>query len=205
VSVRETNRFPGKGSIVTRPAQGLTSAQFAFRELAMENRVRRPSAIDDPGGGVLLESHFQVAYVTTDIARACEVLKRRYGLKAFQQVEGDMPDGRGYMRAAFGWAGPVMYELIQAEGPGAAFYTQRLPQEGFAIRHHHLGYLVESRAAWDALMARIAREGWSVAFRAQMPDFMDAIYIEAPELEHYLEYMLPEPAGVAFLEAIPRS
>jgi hypothetical protein len=171
----------------------------------MRNVVRRPALASDNGSDFLRQNHFQVAYVTTDLARACEVLGQRYGLKDYKFMEGEMPAGDGYLRVGIGWVGGTMYELIQAEGPGGTFYTSRLPAEGFAIRHHHLGYFLETQDEWDALEARIAREGWKVAFRSVMPGFLSAIYIEAPELEHYLEYIYPEPAGVEFFESTPNN
>jgi hypothetical protein len=170
----------------------------------MQQLVRRPAAMANPGAGVLLENHFQVAYATSDLERALEVVDARYGLRNFHRVEGEMPSG-GYLRGAFGWAGPVMYEFIQAEGPGSEFYTKRLPLHGFAIRHHHLGYLVDSQEGWDALLARIDRDAWKVVFNMHMEGFMRAVYIEAPELEHYLEYLFPEPAGVEFFEGLPNN
>jgi hypothetical protein len=170
----------------------------------MEHIVRRPPAMERPGASVLLESHFQVAYVTSDIDRCLQVADERYGLKKLHRVEGEMPSG-GYLRAAFGWAGPLMYEFIQADGPGADFYNKRLPLGGFAIRHHHLGYLIEDQERWDALEARIAREGWKVVFDVRTEGFLRAIYIEAPEFEHYLEYILPEAGGVAFFESLPNN
>jgi hypothetical protein len=175
-----------------------------LKEDWMRNLVRRPSTMRRPGASVLLEDHFQVAYTTNDIDRCLQVVKERYGLQNFHRVEGEMPTG-GYLRGAFGWAGPVMYEFIQADGPGGAFYNKRLPLGGFAIRHHHLGYLVESQARWDALQERIARENWKVVFDMRQEGLMRATYIEAPEFEHYLEYIFPEPAGIEFFEGLPNN
>jgi hypothetical protein len=173
-------------------------------EKSMNHIVRRPRQLD-PGADFMRQSHFQVAYVTTDLVRAKAIVGEHYGLTQFKEIEGEMPRGDGYLRVSIGWVGSVMYEFIQAEGPGAEFYTSRLPKEGFAIRHHHLGYLVESQAGWEALEARIAREGRPVVFRSEMEGFMRAIYIDAPELGHYLEYIYPEPPGVEFFESAPNN
>jgi hypothetical protein len=169
----------------------------------MPHIVRRPASRGPAADGLFLQSHFQVAYVTTDLERACELLRTRYDLGDFEQVGGEMPTGNGHMKVALSWAGGIMYELIEASGPDGEFYTRRLPKDGFAIRHHHLGYLVESRADWDALHQRIAAEHWTVPFRIDTEGYMSAVYIDAPELGHYLEYIFPEDAGVAFFENIP--
>jgi hypothetical protein len=170
----------------------------------MRHVVRRPT-LTAPADGFLLQDWFQVAYVTTDIERAKQVLGERYGLTAYKDNSADLPEGDGHMWVALAWAGPTMYEIIQAEGPDCEFYTRRLPKDGFAIRHHHLGYLVDSEAAWAGLEARIARESLTVPLQSNMPGFLRALYVEAPELGHYLEYIFPEAAGVEFLESAPNN
>ncbi len=35
--------------------------------------------------------------------------------------------------------------------------------------------------------------------------FMRCCYVEAPELGHYLEYILPEAAGIEFFESVPNN
>ncbi|TAL01057.1 MAG: hypothetical protein EPO08_11630 [Rhodospirillaceae bacterium] len=170
----------------------------------MKGFVNRPPERFSPGKGVLRNDHFQMAYVTSDIARACAIFTDRYGLREYQRMEGEMPGG-GYIRIALAWAGGTMFELIQAEGAAAAFYTDRLPPAGFAIRHHHLGYFIRNEPEWEALGKEIETGGWKVVFNSNMEGFMRACYIEAPELGHYLEYILPEPAGIDFFNSVPIS
>jgi hypothetical protein len=167
-------------------------------------QVARP-ALTSPRDSFLRKEHFQIAYVTNDIARARDTLASRYGIANYHNVEGEMPTGGGYMRVALAWAGGTMYELIQAEGPNAAFYHNRLTSRDFQMRHHHFGYLIGDLGEWTALERKIAQEKWKVAFSVETAGFMRAIYIEAPELDHYLEYIFPEPAGAQFLENIPNN
>jgi hypothetical protein len=164
----------------------------------MTDLVARPPVQPSGGDGFLTKMHFQVAYVTSDLARAKALFAERYGLKGYAEMGGDDPATGDSLNVALAWAGGTMYELIEAHGPAWGFYHSRLPAEGFAVRHHHLGYLLQSEAEWDALEAEIARQGRAVAFRAVMDGFMRAIYIDAPELGHYLEYIYPEADGVAF-------
>jgi hypothetical protein len=168
----------------------------AFRNKAPERTAQRNQ--------ILRNDHFQVAYVTNDLARACRTLSDRYGIKGFRDDGGQLPAG-GQMNLALAWAGGIMFELIEASGPGAALYNERLPAEGFAIRHHHLGYLVRNEEAWNALEQEIDRDGWTVALKDSAVGFYRAIYVDAPELGHYLEYILPEPGGIAFFESVPVS
>jgi hypothetical protein len=166
--------------------------------------VRRPSLNVRPGEGLLKAEHFQVAYVTNDAARACQVFKDRYGIKAFGPLDAETPAG-GKIHIELAWAGGIMFEIIEASGPGTDFYNDRLPKDGFAIRHHHYGYLTHTEAEWEALQDEIRRGGWTIAMSGHSEGFMRFAYVEAPELGHYLEYFLLDPAGVAFFENVPAS
>jgi len=96
-----------------------------------------------------------------------------------------------------------MYELLTASGPGSELYIGRLPADEFAIRHHHLGFLIHTGDEWNALLTEIARKGWHMPSRSSNPGFMQSCFVEVPELGHYFEYLFPEPAGLAFLESVP--
>jgi hypothetical protein len=80
----------------------------------------------------------------------------------------------------------------------------RLPQgDGFALKHHHLGYLIHDQQQWDALLAEIERGGWTMPYRNDNPGFLQACFVDVPQLGHYLEYIFPEEAGLAFFEGVP--
>jgi len=168
----------------------------------MAGLVRRPAPPVAARPGFMAGDQFQTAYVTNDLDRACETLRQAYGIETFSFLEGEMAGG-GFIRVAFAWVGGTMYEIIDAKGPDDAFYTARLPKDEFALRFHHLGFLIHSQEAWDGLRAEIAADGRPIAFESRNPGFLDAMYIEAPELGHYLEYLFPEEGGVAFFEAVP--
>jgi catechol 2,3-dioxygenase-like lactoylglutathione lyase family enzyme len=159
-----------------------------------------------PGGaGLLRAEHFQVAYATNDIDRACDLFRERLGIGEFRRLEGQMPSG-GTIRVELAWVGPVMYELMTASGPGSALYMDRLPAgPGFAIRHHHLGYLVVDDAEWEALLASADKAGWAVPYQNDNPGFLRSCFVDAAPLGHYLEYIQPEPAGLDFFHSVPRS
>src|SRR6516162_2631068 len=100
----------------------------------MQNVIRRPAATPNPGSGLVRYDHFQVAYATSDIERACRVLSERFGIKEYRGLEGQLPTG-GRVHIELAWAGGTMYELVHASGPGSEFFTSVLPANGFAIRH----------------------------------------------------------------------
>jgi Glyoxalase/Bleomycin resistance protein/Dioxygenase superfamily len=164
--------------------------------------TRREAALN-PRGGLLLAEHFQMAYATTDIDRACELFGARFGIRKFRRLEGQMPAG-GHIRAEFAWVGTIMYELIFASGPGSDIYMDRLPAGGgFRIKHHHLGFLIHDQDQWKALIAEAEKHGWPVPYH-NVNSLVEACFVDVPELGHYLEYLLPQKAGLDFFESVPR-
>ena len=170
----------------------------------MGSSVVRPKMSNTPGKGVLRSEHFQIAYVTNDLERAAAVFSERYGIASFFGMEGQHPEG-GSITIKLAWVGGVMIELIEAKGPGTGFYTARLPEGQFAIRHHHLAYLVDSLDDWTALMAELAAKGMPIVFSGHTEGFMRYCYAYAAEVDHYFEYFLLEEGGVAFFQTIPAS
>lgn len=154
------------------------------------------------GGGMLAREHSHSAWVTNDMDRAVEIFSQRYGLAEFRFIDGPMPSG-GHIRVAFAWAGGQVLEIISCSGPGSEFYNEMLPADEFAIRFHHLGFIVHDEAGWKSLEAEIASGGWDVAHKSLTGTFIDAYYIKAPELGHYLEYVRPFAAGVEFYAGVP--
>lgn len=168
----------------------------------MTDALKRPRAAFSPAKGLLRTEHFQMAYATSDIDRACAIFKDRYGIREFRRLEGQLPAG-GNIRVELAWVGTIMYELITASGPGSDLYVGRLPADGFSIRHHHLGFLIHDEAEWDALMQAIENGNWTMPSKSSSPGFMQSCFVDVPELGHYFEYLFPEPAGLAFFESVP--
>ena len=166
--------------------------------------MHRPDCLFNPAAGLLRAEQFQIAYATNDIERACACFRERYGIKEFRRLAGPLRTG-GHIHVELAWVGSTMYELITAEGPGSELFTRQLPTDEFAIRHHHLGFLIHSDAEWLALLTEIERKGWMMPSRSSTPGFMQSCFVEAPALGHYLEYLFPEPAGLAFFEGVPGS
>lgn len=153
---------------------------------------------------LLGREHSHSAWVTTDLDHAVEVFSERYGVTEFRFLEGEMPSG-GFISVAFAWAGGQVLEIICATGPGSEFYNELLPDGGFAIRFHHLGFIIDDEAGWKALEADLQSRGWPIAHKTLTGEFIDAYYIKAPELGHYLEYVRPFAAGQQFYAAVPEN
>jgi catechol 2,3-dioxygenase-like lactoylglutathione lyase family enzyme len=170
----------------------------------MTSPIQRPAAILAPGTGLFRNDHFQIAYATNDIERACDIFRQRFGIREFRRLEGQLPAG-GKIHIELAWAGGAMYELLQTSGPGSSFFNAVLPAGGFAIRHHHLGYIVEDIAGWEALQDEIRQAGWTIHSNSNNQGFLRACIVEVPELHHYMEFFLLEPAGIAFFDGVPRN
>ena len=167
--------------------------------------LQRPGSGFDPANGLLRAEHFQMAWATNDLEQAKALLAERLGIKAFTPIGGPTPAG-GQISVELAWVGTMMYELITATGPGSDLIMGHLPRgEGFAMKHHHLGYLVASPEQWQALEAETTRSGWAMVHKSVNPGFMTSCFIDVPELGHYLEYIMPEPAGVDFFQNVARN
>lgn len=164
--------------------------------------LTRPAQKFGPGAGLFRHDHFQIAYNTNDMDKAVALFAERYGIKEFRQLAGPTPAG-GKIRMEIGWAGGVMYELIWGEGPGTEVFQVNLPESGFAIRTHHLGYYVPNQDAWTEVLAEVERAGRKIVHETHVPGFLRAIIVEQPELGHFLEYILPEAGGIQFFETAP--
>jgi Glyoxalase/Bleomycin resistance protein/Dioxygenase superfamily len=154
--------------------------------------------------GMLCKQHSHSAWVTNDLEKALEVFSKRYGVGEYSFIEGPSPGG-GHIKVAFAWAGGQVLEIICANGPGFEFYNEMLPAGEFAIRFHHLGFLIEDEAGWNQLQGELQEGQWPIAYSTLTGDFIDAYYIKAPELGHYLEYVRPFPAGSKFYDSVPVS
>jgi len=134
--------------------------------------------------------------------RALSLFGQHYGIKAFKRLEGQLPAG-GHIHVELAWVGNTMYELLTAHGPGSELFVGRLPDDQFVIRHHHLGFLIHTDAEWNALAQQIESNGWKMLSKNNNTGFMQNCFVEVPELDHYLEFLFPEAAGVTFFESVP--
>jgi hypothetical protein len=170
----------------------------------MPHALARPEPTFDPARGLALAEHFQMAYVTNDIERAGALFRERLGIREFRTIEGATPDG-GHIRSDLAWVGTLMYELVEAHGEDGRVFSDRLPEtDSFAIRHHHLGYLIHDEREWQGIAAGAERAGWPALVRAPNA-LVQACFVDAPELGHYLEYLHATPAGLDFFAGVPRS
>lgn len=173
-------------------------------ECSISYLLSRPSTSFDSKLGLLRAEHFQMAYVTNDADQACDLFGRQLGINAFARLEGPTALG-GRIRAEFAWVGTQMYEIIEASGPGTEVFRDFIPATGgFALRHHHLGFLVPDREQFAQVQANASRHGWRIPQQSANA-LTEACFVEVPGLPHYLEYLHPTQAGLDFFNGVPRS
>ena len=165
--------------------------------------MHRPIPVYDPGRGLLHNDHFQIGYVTNDVDRAAEVFRTRFGVRAFRANDNDV-EGGGRIAVRSAWIGGMMYEICCGSGPGMEVYSDPAPPGGaFILKLHHFGYLVPDETVWRALEGEIQRGGWTVRSRSDIPGFFRGCQVEAPELGHLLEFILPREGLLERFNATP--
>jgi len=144
---------------------------------------------------MLLEGHFQNAYVTRDLDKAVALFRSHYSVdKVLQfqsQVEVNTPAGTGaaVFKTAFAWVGPLQYEFIEPVSGMVQVYQQALPQgAGFAF--HHVCMRVQD---WAGTRAEIDRGPYPIVLEGETAG-VRFVYVDAREsLGHYLEYVWMKP------------
>jgi len=170
----------------------------------MQSILCRPDYSFVPAKGLLGNEHFQVCYCTNDIEQACKIFGDRFGISKFTRLAGPTPGG-GHIHVELAWSGNTMFELITCDGPKSELFNARLPKTEFAMHLHHLGFLVSSLSAWDALFEEITRCGREVVQQNNNEGFMRHCFIYIEELGHYFEYIYPEKAGLDFFANVVRN
>jgi hypothetical protein len=160
----------------------------------------------------LFANFFQIAYVTTDMDRALQIFRDRYGVRKFFTSHADQqltcPGGlrRAVFDAAMAWVGDTQIEVIQPTGGDCTLYSEPLPAGRFALQPHHYGYMVEggTPADWQRFRAGLGAEH-PIAAEASMEAGSWAYVDERATLGHYNEYMCLGSDGRAFMAQVPRN
>lgn len=150
----------------------------------------------------------QVCYVTNDLDRAVEGLKRTYGIPEFaitQNSEVQTPQGVALVNGALAFAGDMQIELFEPAGGHDAPYRCMLPEgSGFALRHHHFGHLIKTAEDWQRVNEVIRAKGWDTPIGGNYMDMIQYIYVDVRhEVGHFLEFMYHNEEGMKFFAAVP--
>lgn len=158
-----------------------------------------------------LKNFFQHGYVTNDIDRAKATFSGFYGIEAFHDIPHrvvQIAAGReAVMSIALAYHGALMIELIQPESGDCEIYREILPEDGFAIRLHHHGYLLYDHEEWRALRDAYAARGAATVVEGGNARSGNAYFYAdtRAELGHYVEYISLTEQGEKDFAAIPNS
>ncbi len=167
------------------------------------NLLNRPVAKFNPAKGLLHSDHFQIGYVTNDIARAEAIFRDRFGVTQFRCRDNDLQGGASISTRTV-WIGAMMFELCCGKGPGMEYFcAPPAADDGFVMQLHHFGYLIACDADWQSLEDRLEREQWHVASRSEIAGFHRTIMVAAPELGHMLEFIQPHEGLAAQMNQTP--
>ena len=169
----------------------------------METGLKRPVPVFDPARGLLHNDHFQLGYVTNDLASAMARFGEHFNITRFRENDADLPCG-GRVCTRTAWIGAMMYEIVMGYGEGMEVFSDFAPQGGeFVLQFHHFGFLVPGDAAWARLEAEIARSGLVMRRPNDTPGYVKTCFVEVHGLGHMLEYILPREGLLARMNLTP--
>lgn len=171
------------------------------------------TALHDSIAPTLSTKHpHQLGYATTDLERAIEVCARVHNAPDFL-VRDPMAfpmltpggDFTAEVQIAFAYAGDVQIELVKPISDPLGVYTRVLPDEGFAMVLHHLGYVLDGDLAdWDTFRATIADD--DLLFEGGAADHTRFLYLDTvAEVGHPMEYLWWGAERRGWLDDIPRN
>jgi hypothetical protein len=145
---------------------------------------------------MLLQGHYQNAYVTRDIEEALAIFRERYGVQDARyftaETEVTTPAGTAIAvnKIAFIWIGDLQYELIEPVSGPVDLYREAVPAQG-GLRFHHICMRTQD---WEGTLAEVERQGLPIVYRGNSSSGLKFIYADARDtLGHYLEFVWAPP------------
>ncbi len=159
----------------------------------------------------MYQNVFQTAWVTNDLARAADVFREQHGVnnigiyRDFALSVFDQPDL--VIDVALFYVGDLQFEVIEPVSGPDDLYRRYLPAEqGFLLKHHHFGNVVDNREKYDALLADFRSRGVPIDVDGSFGDSGRFFYADTRDsVDHYQEFVLLDAATEEFLQSIPRN
>ena len=173
------------------------------------------SALHDAIAPHLVTKHpWQLAYATSDTAQAIKTYGELYNCPKFWTrdpfaVRVSTPKGPGILNLliSFAYLGDVCIEFVEPLLEGdSGIYSSVLPEEGFGLVIHHLGYLIGGEMDdWRKFRSRIPDD--LVLLEGGVGDDRRFLYLDTrAQLGHYIEYVWFRPEHRDEFEAsVPRN
>jgi len=152
----------------------------------------------------LFAGHFQNAYVVEDMDRGIAYFRDSFGVAEWTVMDTAAP-GSPATAIAVAYTGDLMLELIQPSAE-PSLYRNWVPTGGSGMRFHHLGFLVQNDAEWQAALRNYDAHGYATAASGSVPDLMDYHYADTrAALGYYCELIHLREGGKALFASVPRN
>jgi hypothetical protein len=153
----------------------------------------------------------QIGYVTNDCSEAVRRYREIYGVADFLCLDGNetvvAPGKIATLNVAMAFVKGTMIEFIEPAGGVDMLYREGLPESGFGIRQHHLGYAMFHEAEWEAAQRVVRSLGLPVVLQGETPEVIRYQYLDLrADIGHYIEYLYYlGDGGRQLLASIPRN
>lgn len=122
---------------------------------------------------------FQTAFVVEDLDAAIEQFSARLGVGPWTTMRAVGPQGAYYrgepakatVHVGFGFAGHMLYELIQPADDLPSVYREVIEQRGYGF--HHFGYATPT---FDEAVAAMRAQGYEIVASLQIPNLRLAYF-----------------------------
>jgi hypothetical protein len=157
---------------------------------------------------------FQFGYVSRDLERAIDILRKKLDLGPFTVVEPELTGMFGTeektlkFRVGLANIGDRQVEVIQALSGAIDYYLDGIDYESSPITLHHIGLLVPGpESAWDEMQKAVKASGdeftvigWS---NPRTDPYIRFAYVDTrPHYGHYTEYLWRSPGAQAAHESM---
>lgn len=152
---------------------------------------------------------FQVAYVTRDIFAAQAQFAETHGIARFLEMHDirypTAPGREAHCHVSLAYAGATEIELIQPIDGDVEIYADGLPDEGIAVRFHHLCRRFANGADFEGELAALQARNLQLPIRGDVDGIGSYYYCDTRALlGHFVEGIVFDDRAADWLASIPR-
>ncbi len=148
---------------------------------------------------------FQLGYAVTDLDRASEHFRTRYGIDKWKVIPLD--PGSPSSRIAMAYVGNTVFELVEVDLSVDLLPIHQgwLPADPSEARLNHIAYMLDSMEAWEAAQEHFRKQDVAIPISMSFGDIFEFFYADTvSQFGHWSEFVCLGPTGRAFLDDVPR-